>query len=332
MLETGRPRDLCTAIVEISSMSPSHPQKLRLLDQVRHEMRVRHYSLRTEEAYLQWIRRYILFHEKRHPSDMAETEINQFLSHLAVERHVAASTQNQALSAILFLYKRILKKELGFVGDVIRAKRPRRLPVVLSRKEVKAVLANLSGTNWLMTSLLYGSGLRLMECVRLRVKDIDFSYNQIIVRDGKGEKDRVTMLPQNLRKPLLHQLAKTQQLHEQDLAESYGRVYLPYALARKYPNADQEWAWQFVFPSSKRSLDPRGEAIRRHHRYPLTLQRAVKQAIRSAGIHKPASCHTFRHCFATHLLEKGYDIRTVQELLGHKDVRKTRDLIYCNSR
>ena len=309
-------------------MSTSHPPKPRLLDQVRNEMRVRHYSIRTEEAYVQWIRRYILFHKKRHPKEMAETEINQFLSYLAVERHVAASTQNQALSAILFLYKRILKKEIGFVGDVVRARRTKRLPVVLTRKEVQSVLSNLTGTNWLMTSLLYGSGLRLMECVRLRVKDVDFSYNQILVRDGKGQKDRVTMLPQNLKQPLLHQLARTKELHEEDLSEGFGRVYLPYALSRKYPNADREWGWQFIFPSSKRSPDPRAEAIRRHHRYPQNLQRAVKQAIRKAGIHKPASCHTFRHCFATHLLEKGYDIRTVQELLGHKDVKTT--MIYTH--
>ncbi len=309
-------------------MSQPQPPKKRLLDQVRHEMRVRHYSLRTEEAYVQWIRRYILFHKKRHPREMAEAEINEFLSYLAVERHVAASTQNQALSAILYLYKHVLKKEIGFVGDVVRARRSKRLPVVLTRKEVQAVLSNLVGTNWLMTSLLYGSGLRLMECVRLRVKDIDFSYNQILVRDGKGKKDRVTMLPQNLKTPLLQQLDKTKALQEQDLSEGFGRVYLPYALARKYPNADKEWAWQFVFPSSKRSQDPRSQTIRRHHRYPLTLQRAVKQAIRSAGISKPASCHTFRHCFATHLLEKGYDIRTVQELLGHKDVKTT--MIYTH--
>ena len=328
MLETARPRELCTAFVEVSSMSPSNPQKPRLLDQVRHEMCVRHYSLRTEEAYVQWIRRYILFHKKRHPKEMAETEINQFLTHLAVERHVAASTQNQALSAILFLYKRILKKEIGFVGDVVRARRTKRLPVVLTKKEVQGVLANLAGTNWLMASLLYGSGLRLMECVRLRVKDVDFSYNQILVRNGKGQKDRVTMLPQNLKQPLVHQLARTKELHEKDLSEGFGRVYLPYALARKYPRADREWGWQFIFPSSQRSPDPRAEAIRRHHRYPLTLQRAVKKAVRKAGIHKPASCHTFRHCFATHLLEKGYDIRTVQELLGHKDVKTT--MIYTH--
>jgi integron integrase len=313
-------------------MQPSPPRKPKLLDQVRHEMRVRHYSLRTEESYVQWIRRYILYHKKRHPREMAEAEINQFLSYLAVKRHVAASTQNQALSALLFLYKQVLQKEIGYVDNVVRARRSKKLPVILSRKEVRSILSNLSGTNWLMASLLYGTGMRLMECLRLRVKDVDFSYNQILVRDGKGHKDRVTMLPQNLKNALRQHLNTVKDLHEKDLSEGFGRVNLPYALARKYPKADREWPWQFIFPSAKRSADPRSGMIGRYHRYPLTLQRAVKKALRKAKIYKPASCHTFRHCFATHLLEGGYDIRTVQELLGHKDVRKTRGLIYCDSR
>ncbi len=309
-------------------MQPSRSRKPKLLDQVRHELRVRHYSLRTEEAYVQWIRRFILFHNKRHPREMAETDINAFLSYLAVERNVAASTQNQALNALLFLYKKVLQVELGFIGDLVRAKRPRKLPVVLTRSEVRAILSHLSGTTWLMASLLYGTGMRLMECLRLRVKDIDFSYHQILVRDGKGKKDRVTMLPQNLKKPLQEHIDRAQQLHEEDLTEGYGQVYLPFALSRKYPRADRELAWQFIFPSAKRSVDPRSGIVRRHHVQPLTLQRAIKQAVRSAAIHKPASCHTLRHSFATHLLESGYDIRTVQELLGHKDVKTT--MIYTH--
>jgi integron integrase len=279
-------------------MQHSRSRKPKLLDQVRHELRVRHYSLRTEEAYVQWIRRFILFHDKRHPRDMAEAEINAFLSHIAVERNVAASTQNQALNALLFLYKKVLQTELGFIGDLVRAKRPRKLPVVLTRSEVRSILSHLSGTSWLMASLLYGTGIRLMECLRLRVKDIDFAYNQILLRDGKGKKDRVTMLPQNLKKPLCEHIEIARQLHDQDLAEGYGQVYLPFALARKYPKADQEWSWQFIFPAAKRSIDPRSGIVRRHHIQPLTLQRAMKQAVRSAGIHKPASCHTFRHSFA----------------------------------
>lgn len=300
----------------------------KLLDQVRQAIRTRHYSLRTEEAYVQWIKRFILFHNKRHPREMGTEEVNRFLSDLAINQKVAASTQNQALHAILFLYKHVLKHDIGRLDDVVRAKRPKKLPAVFSREEVKAVLNGLSGTPWIMACLLYGSGLRLMECIRLRVKDIDFSYNQIVVRDGKGDKDRVTMLPLNVKNLLQQHLQEVKKLHGKDLNEGFGEVYLPYALEGKYPNANREWAWQYVFPSSKRSMDPRTGKERRHHVSQLVLQRAVKEAIRKAGIPKAASCHTFRHSFATHLLEAGYDIRTVQELLGHKDINTT--MIYTH--
>jgi len=236
---------------------------------------------------------------------------------------VTASTQSQALSAILFLYQHVLKQDIGWLDGVVRAKKAKKLPVVLSRKEVKAVLALLSGHKWLMANLLYGSGLRLMECIRLRVKDVDFSYNHILVRDGKGDKDRVTMLPLNVKNPLHGHLQEVKQLHERDLTEGFGSTYLPYSLERKYPRANREWGWQYVFPAAKRSIDPRSGAQRRHHISPLVLQRAVKAAIRKAGLTKAASCHTLRHSFATHLLEASYDIRTVQELLGHRDVSTT---------
>ncbi|MBI1987231.1 MAG: integron integrase [Nitrospinae bacterium] len=300
----------------------------KLLDQVRQVIRTRHYSIRTEEAYVHWIKRFVLFHHKRHPKEMGAEEVNRFLSDLAVKQNVAASTQNQALSAILFLYQEVLKQEIGWLGDLIRAQKPKKLPVVFTREEVKSVLNCLSDINRLMANLLYGSGLRLMECLRLRVKDIDFSYNQIVVRDGKGEKDRVTMLPLSLKDPLQRHLKEVKKLHQKDLNDGFGDVYLPYALERKYPNACREWAWQYVFPSLKRSIDPRSGIERRHHLGKEVLQRAVKEAIWKAGIHKAASCHTFRHSFATHLLEAGYDIRTVQELLGHKDVSTT--MIYTH--
>jgi integron integrase len=295
----------------------------RLLDQVRHRIRANHYSIRTEESYVNWVRQFILFHGKRHPLEMGEPEVNAFLTHLAVERNVAASTQNQALSAILFLYKQVLERPLENLGEVIRAKRPERLPLVLTREEVRAVLAQLDGQHWLMASLLYGSGLRLMECLRLRVKDIDFGQSHIIVRDGKGFKDRVTVLPSALIEPLKRQIARVKVWHEQDLAAGFGRVYLPHALAEKYPNADRTFGWQYLFPAASRSVDPRSGIERRHHVGETVLQRAVKGAVRRAGIVKPASCHTLRHSFATHLLEAGHDIRTVQELLGHDDVRTT---------
>jgi integron integrase len=247
----------------------SHPyygsRKPKLLDQVRQTIRTRHYSIRTEEAYVQWIKRFILFHDKRHPREMGVKEVEQFLSDLAVNRHVAASTQNQALSAILFLYQEVLKQEIGWLDDVVRAKKPKRLPVILSREEVKAVLSSLSGAKRIMAHLLYGSGLRLMECLRLRVKDVDFSYNHIVVREGEGDKDRVTMLPLNVKSPLRQHLQDVKRLHEGDLQEGFGSTYLPYALERKYPHANRQWAWQYVFPAAKRSMDPRTGVERRHH-------------------------------------------------------------------
>lgn len=307
---------------------PVEPPKPRLLDQVRAKIRTKHYSIRTEQAYVDWIKRFILFHGKRHPETMGKAEIESFLSYLAVDRNVTASTQNQALSALLFLYNEVLGQDPGWLENVIRAKRPSRLPVVLTAGEVRAILSRLDGQHWLMASLLYGSGLRLLECVRLRVKDIDFEYGQIMVRDGKGNKDRVTMLPQGLVEPLRTHLEKVRDLHNQDLASGFGEVYLPYALERKYPNASREWSWQYVFPAPGRSIDPRSGKKRRHHADEQGLQRAVKRAVREAGIDKPASCHTFRHSFATHLLQAGHDIRTVQELLGHKDVSTT--MIYTH--
>jgi integron integrase len=300
----------------------------RLLDQVREAIRIRHYSIRTEQAYVDWIRRFILFHGKRHPREMGAPELTAFLSHLAVKQNVAASTQNQALHAILFLYRNVLKIDLPWLNEVQRAKKPQHLPVVFTREEVKALLAQLQGTTWLMAMLTYGSGLRLLECLRLRVKDVDFHYRQLLVRDAKGQKDRVTMLPNSLVDPLRTHLAKVRHLHENDLRDGYGRVYLPHALATKYPSADREWSWQYVFPSSRRSIDPRTGIERRHHAPEDALQRAVKQAIRKANIVKPGSVHTLRHSFATHLLESGYDIRTVQELLGHSDVKTT--MIYTH--
>jgi integron integrase len=300
----------------------------KLLDQVRQHIRKRHYSQSTEETYVQWIRRFILFHEKRHPQTMGAPDIERFLNFLAVEKQVAASTQNQALNAIVFLYRQVLRQEIGSLGALTRAKRPRTLPVVFSKEEVKAILAHLDGTLWLMAFLLYGAGLRLMECLRLRIKDIDFEYRQITVRAGKGDTDRRTMLPSRTVDPLHLQIEKVRQLHTQDLKEGYGEVSLPFALERKYPHASKEPGWQYVFPSSHRSVDPRSGKIRRHHIDPQTLQRAVKQAIQRAHIPKHGSCHTFRHSFATHLLEDGYDIRTVQELLGHRDVKTT--MIYTH--
>jgi integron integrase len=300
----------------------------RLLDQVREEIRIRHYSIRTEQAYVQWIRRFILFHRKRHPREMGAAELTAFLTDLAVQRNVAASTQNQALNAILFLYRDVLKIDLPWLGDVQRAKKPQRLPVVFTREEVKALLGQLQGTTWLMAMLTYGSGLRLLECLRLRVKDMDFHYRQLLIRDAKGQKDRVTVLPNSLIEPLRTHLARVRERHELDLRDGFGRVFLPHALAVKYANADREWRWQYVFPSSRRSIDPISGIERRHHAPEDSLQRAVKQAIRRANIVKPGSVHTLRHSFATHLLESGYDIRTVQELLGHADVKTT--MIYTH--
>jgi integron integrase len=277
-----------------------------------------------EEAYLRWMKRFIHFHDKRHPRDMGVEEVRQFLTALAVEGRVAASTQSQALSAILFLYQQVLRQDIGWVDAVVRAKQPHRVPVVLTQDEVAVVLRHLAGTPWLMATLLYGSGLRLRECLRLRVKDIDFAYNQIVVRDGKGHKDRITMLPQHVKAPLQRHLEAVKQLHAQDLQTGAGHGYLPYALERKYPHVSRARGWQYVFPAAKISRNPRTGVVRRHHVHRLVLQRAVQGAVRQAGIAKAASCHTLRHSFATHLLEAGYDIHTVQELLGHKDVSTTR--------
>lgn len=306
-------------------MSAHHPDAdaPRLLDQVRQAIRLRHYSIRTEESYTRWIRYFIRYHKLRHPRDMGGEEINQFLTFLAVKRNVSPATQNQALNAIMFLYKAVLEVDLGTFGNFIRAKYKRRLPVVLTHDEATRVLAQLSDTPWLMASLLYGCGLRLMECMRLRVKDVDFDRRCLIVRHGKGGKDRITLLPAKLIEPLRDQIGSVKNLHEFDLGEGFGDVYLPYAIARKYPNAGKTLAWQYVFPATRRARDPRSNLIRRHHLDESVLQKAVRGAIRRSGINKPASCHTFRHSFATRLLERGADIRTVQELLGHSHVNTT---------
>lgn len=295
----------------------------KLLDRVSEKLRLGHYSLRTEKSYIAWIKRFIVFNGKQHPKLMGKPEIEAFLTHLAVERHVAAATQNQALNAILFLYRQVLAIDLPWMDDVVRAKRPERIPEVLSAAEVARLLAQLQGTYKLMASLLYGSGLRLMEVVRLRVKDVDFEYRQVVVRDGKGAKDRVTPLPASIEAALRAQIETVAALHRVDLKAGYGRVFLPNALAQKYPNAQHEFGWQYVFPSARLSRDPRSDAVRRHHLNEKGLQQAVKRAVARAGIHKKASCHTLRHSFATHLLERGSDIRTVQELLGHKNVQTT---------
>ena len=299
-----------------------------LLDEVRSVARMRHLSLRTEQAYINWLKRFILFHKKRHPREMAESEIREYISHLAVNEKISASTQTVALSALLFLYRDVLKKDLPYISNIERAQKPKRLPVVFTRDETKRILASLEGAYWLIGALLYGSGLRLMECLRLRVKDIDFTYGQVAVRDGKGEKDRITMLPTTIKQPLLRHLNSVKFMHQDDLAAGYGEIYLPYALARKYPRAASEWGWQYVFPAAARSVDPRSGTERRHHISDRAVQSAVKRAIRRARIDKHGSCHSLRHSFATHLLESGYDIRTVQELLGHKDVRTT--MIYTH--
>lgn len=303
------------------------PTSRKLLDQVRDALRLKHYSYRTEQAYVGWISRYILFHNKRHPKDLGAREVEAFLTHLAVNEHVAAATQNQAFSALLFLYRAVLQRDLGPL-DALRARRPRRVPTVLTQEETRRLLAQLSGIYGLMTRLLYGSGLRLMECLRLRVKDLEFERRAVVVRDGKGEQDRVTILPDSLIPMLKEHLMRVKRLHEEDLARGNGAVYLPDALERKYPNANREWGWQYVFPSGRLSVDPRSGAVRRHHLDESGLQKAVRQAARRAGIVKPVGPHTLRHCFATHLLENHYDIRTVQELLGHKDVKTT--MIYTH--
>lgn len=300
---------------------PTRP--VRLLDQVRRCCRVRHYSVRTEQAYVYWTRKFVLANDKRHPRDLGGPEVTSFLTSLATERNVAAGTQNQALSALLFLYQHVLELELPWLGDVVRAKRPRRVPMVLSRAEVSRLLAALEGPCWLMGALLYGTGMRLMECVRLRVKDVDFGRCEIVVRDGKGGKDRRVPLPRSLEAQLQEKVARVRTLHTGDLAVGFGRVWLPHALDRKYPNAAAELGWQYLFPAKGYSRDPRSGELRRHHVNEGILQRAVRNARKAALIDKPVSCHTLRHSFATHLLESGHDIRTVQELLGHKDLSTT---------
>ena len=306
----------------------SDRKEKRLIERLREAIRSRHYSRRTEQTYWYWIRYFVFFHGKRHPAEMGAPEVTAFLSWLATERNVAAATQNQALSALLFLYKQVLGVELPWLGELVRAQRPVRLPAVLSEAEVRRLLDAMSGTTRLMVGLLYGAGLRQIECLSLRVKDVDFAYRQILVRDGKGARDRVTMLPENLVQSLQRHLGKVRALHGRDVKEGFGEARLPYALARKYPRAARDWAWQYVFASAHRSADPDGGVMRRHHVHPDTLGRAVSRAARCAGIEKRVSCHTLRHSFATHLLERGYDIRTVQELLGHSDVSTT--MIYTH--
>jgi integron integrase len=300
----------------------------RLLDQVRAVLRRKHYSLRTEEAYVGWVKRYVLFHGKRHPRDLGLPEVEAFLTDLAVTQHVAASTQNQALSALLFLYAEVLAQPLDGPVAAVRAKQPQRLPTAMTRDETVRVLDAMAGIHQLMAKLLYGSGLRLMECVRLRVKDLDFAQRQVLVRDGKGGKDRVTPLSERLAAPLQEHLHRVELLHRRDLREGYGEVFLPDAFARKAAGASHAWIWQYVFPAEQRSVDPRSGAVRRHHVDESGLQKAVKRAADLAQLTKRVTCHTFRHSFATHLLEEGYDIRTVQELLGHRDVATT--MIYTH--
>lgn len=303
-------------------------QSPKLLDQVRSVMRVRHCSKRTEEAYVNWIKRYIIFHDKQHPLNLNEHHAEMFLTHLAVNEGVSASTQNQALNALLFLYKHILSKPLGSLTEVMRARRSKRIPVVFTPEEVKRIFSHLNGVPLLVANLLYGSGLRLMEAIRLRVKDIDFETRIVIVREGKGDKDRRTVLPESVVARLKVHLQKVQAVHLDDLADGYGEVHMPGQLAKKFPRAPFSWEWQYIFPSSRRARDPHTKKIMRHHIEESHIQREIKKAIRAAGSTKDGSAHTFRHSFATHLLERGYDIRTVQDLLGHADVRTT--MIYTH--
>ncbi len=318
----GQPKILRMEAQTVSQDSP------KLLDRLRAEIRVRHYSIRTEETYVDWARRFILYHNKQHPKDMGAEQVRDFLSHLAVERNVSASTQNQAKSALLFLYREVLSIDLPWLDEVIAAKSAKRLPVVLTPTETRRLLNATSGTMGLVTSLLYGTGMRLLEGLRLRVKDVEFERREIIVREGKGNKDRVTVLPENLILPLMAHLEKVKALHERDLTAGFGEVYLPDALAKKYPKAARTWGWQFVFPSAVRSVDPRSGVERRHHLYEASVQRAVREAAKLAEIAKPVTPHTLRHSFATHLLQSGYDTHTVQELLGHSDVATT--MIYTH--
>ena len=306
----------------------SQPGKPRLLDQVRQTIRALHYSPRTEKAYVAWIRRFIFFGGMRHPKELGEAEVTAFLNYLADERKVSASTQNQARNALLFLYRRVLNRGLDWLDDVVQAKGPRRLPVVLTREEVSELLRHLNGTPWLIAATMYGTGMRLLECCRLRVKDVDFGQRQIVVRDGKGQKDRLTMLPANIKRPLTGHLERTRRQHDRDLVIGAGSVALPYALARKSPSAATEWAWQWVFAATRMYIDRDTGERRRHHLHESVVQRAIREAVRVAGIARPATSHTLRHSFATHLLEAGYDIRTLQELMGHSDVSTT--MIYTH--
>ena len=325
--EVALPAVAATTVVREAPVSYGRREP-RLLDRVRAALRARHYRKRTERAYVGWIRRFILFHGKRHPNEMGEPEINAFLTHLAVTGGVSASTQTQALSAILFLYRHVLDRKIGELDEIVRARRPKRLPIVLSREEVKAVLQELDGCAWLAASLMYGAGLRLLECLCLRVQEIDFVRDEIVVRDGKGGKDRLTMLPGLVKKPLRDHLREVRDIYEQDLLDGWGRVELPDALARKYRNASTDWRWQWVFPQSNRWKNRQTRQEGRHHMDASIVQKAFKAAVDKAGLSKRATCHTLRHSFATHLIEDGYDIRTVQELLGHNDVRTT--MIYTH--
>ena len=304
------------------------PDQPRLLDRMSEALRTRHYSPRTEQVYVLWVKRFIRFHQLRHPKEMGEPEVNEFLTHLAVAEKVSASTQNQALAALLFLYRHVLGIDMGDLGTVVRARKSHHVPIVIARAETRAVLAQMSGETKLMASLLYGSGLRLSECLCLRVQDLDLEGGEIVVFNGKGNKDRVTVLPEGLKDPLREHLRNVRAIHLQDLADGWGRVLVPEALQRKYPNAATEWRWQWVFPQRYRWRNPETGEQGRHHADESVLQRAVKDAVRAAGIPKRVGCHTFRHSFATHLLESGYDIRTVQELLGHKSVNTT--MIYTH--
>jgi integron integrase len=311
-----------------SNQNDSQIETSVILDLMRTEIRYQRMSIRTEESYTQWVKRFIMFNNQRPLAELGEAEVRDYLRHLVVDLNVAAATQNQALHAILFVFREVLHLDIPWVGSIERSSKEPRLPIVFTKDEVKAILAQLKGEKWIMASLLYGSGLRLIECLRLRVKDLDFTNKLIVVREGKGRKERITMLPQNLNMPLQQHLKVVKELHKNDLQEGFGNVYLPYALERKYPNAGREWKWQYIFPSAKRSIDPRSGIQRRHHLHESILQRSVKEAMRKAEIEKMGSCHSFRHSFATHLLEAGYDIRTVQELVGHQDVRTT--MIYTH--
>jgi integron integrase len=327
--ENAMPEKSMTPPLETPSpQTPQNGKPRKLLEQVSDALRTKHYSYRTEQTYVDWIRRYILFHNKRHPKEMGEKEIREFIAYLAIERKVAASTQNQALSAILFLYRVVLQTAIQLPPDLIHISRPKRLPVVLSHDEAMSVINQMHGVTRLMTKILYGSGLRLIECLRLRVKDIDFENRQIIVRGGKGDNDRFTILPDSVATEIKLLLHDVQALHAKDLRDGYGETALPNALNVKYKNAGREWAWQYIFPASQRSLDPLSGIVRRHHLDETVLQRAIRQAAQLAKIDKPVTPHVFRHSFATQLLQAGYDIRTIQELLGHKDVKTT--MIYTH--